>query len=495
MKRVLGNLAWATASKLFDAAVRFLTVPIVLAHFGKLDFGLLALAYSISVFLAIADFGLNVNAVRRLSEYVLTGDTAGAGRLVRACSFYYAWIGGVNFVAVVGVGAMGASWFNLAPEQASDFFWMMVALGFSTLLYWCFAVHRQLIQAAGQLGWDERNNLICAFGLAALVWLTVHGGLDVVTYFVASLAIGSIPIALRVWKARRLIPGLSIGFQRDWALFSPMVSSSALIFVMSLAQLMAVHFRPIILASQGTLEAVGDYRILQGVVSFALMVSGGLFNVIYPEVARLESQGDKKRLRDLAYRGTSLLMWCHLLLLLPLMLASELILGLYVGSAYTHLALPLALWLLTCISGHNAILSSVLLSRGRLGPLTVTSVVNALLSLGLAWILVPDYGLNAVVWTYLLYFVVQTVVFYIYLMPPLGLGSVLEIAGVAIRPMLWSGVAAAAPMFVAIRYGAPMWAAGVVAGLGIVVAWLSVGHGWRDVKFLFMSGRHEVRIP
>lgn len=495
MKRVLGNLFWTTASKLLDAAVRFLTVPIVLAHFGKLEFGLLALAFSINVFLAIADFGLNINAVRRLSDHLVAGEGALLNRLVRACSFYYTVIGAINLVAVLVLGWMGPTWLKLDAAQAGDFFWMMSALGVASFVSWSFAVHRQLIQAAGQLGWDERNNLICTLCVALLVWLTVVAGLDVVTYYVATLVIGLLPVALRVGKVRRLAPEVRIGLQRDWHTFKPMVNASAMIFIMSVAQVMAIHFRPLILAARGSLEDVADYRILQGVVSFALLVSGGLLNVIYPEVARLEAQGDTRRLRELAHRGTGLLLWGHLLLVAPLMLASGQILQLYVGDAFTYLALPLALWLLTCIAGHNAIFSSVLLSRGRLGWLTSTSVFNAVLTLALAWWLVPAYGLDAVVWTYVLYFVLQTIVFYGLLAPPLQLGTLAQIARIAVRPVLGVGLAVALSVAAVVQFGGPLWVAGLLSALTIVCAWALVGGGWRGVRALFPGAARGALSP
>jgi O-antigen/teichoic acid export membrane protein len=254
-----------------------------------------------------------------------------------------------------------------------------------------------------------------------------------------------------------------------------MVNASLLLFLMSLAQMAANNLRPLLLASQGTLESVADYRIIQGVVSFALMVSGGVLNVVYPEVARLEAQGDTGRLRDFSQRGTSLLLWAHVLLLVPLALSSELILRLYVGAEFTHLTLPLAVWLLTCMAGHNAIFSSVLLSRGRFGLLTASSIFNAALTLWLAYLLIPQHGLNAVVWTYVLFVVLQALVFYGFLIPPLRLGSLRQFALMLFKPVAGAAVATVLSLALAHTVGLPLWTAGLFAALAIVV--LSLGFG------------------
>lgn len=488
MKRVLHNLIWTTSSKLADAAVRFLTVPIVLGHFGKAQFGLLALAFSINVFLSIADFGLNINAIRRLADYQARQDWPAVAKLVRSCSFYYSLIGFVNLAGVLVVGWMAPQWFNLDAVQAETFMWMMVSLGVASWLGWSFAIHRQIIQAAGQLGWDERNMLFCTVGAAALVGLTVWLDLTLVSYFIGSMLVGCIPIVLRLNKVRQLVPGLTIGFKADWQIFKPMVNTSLLIFMMSLSHLMANNFRPIILAAEGTLNDVADYRIIQGVVSFALMVSGGALNVIYPEVARLEAEGETGRLRELTYRGTSLLLWSHMLLLVPLALCSELILRLYVGPGFVHLALPLALWLLTCLAGHNAVFSSVLLSRGMIGMLTLTSVVNAAATLALAYVLVPAFGLNAVIGTYVLFVVLQTLVFYLLLVPKLGFGRWHDVLRIMVTPLLGSLVAAAVSVGIASALHAPLWIAGVISAIVIIGLGWSIGDVAKNLRF-FARGR------
>lgn len=419
MKRVLGNFFWSTTAKIVDAGLRFFAVPLVLHHYGKLSFGLMALAASINVFLQIMDFGLNIGAVRYFSERLEQKDWKGIGDIVHSSLFLYTAIGALNLFAIGLVSVFSESWFDLNAEQLHPFRVMLVALALQSLVSWTFSIFKQLVAALGEVGWDERNGLITSIISFAFAPLCIWTGLSIEVYFSLTMLAMLFPIALRLRRCKAAIPGLQLRWRWDWKKHKDILFTSGLVFLMSTIQFSASNLRPFILANQSNLDAVAEYRIIQQIANALAIIGAGLFSVIYPEVSRLNAQGRIPELRELALRGTRLLLLAYTVLCGSAALASPWILELYLGTEYQHLSGPLAIWLLTVGSGHIAILSSIALLQKNLTALTISSAVSAATSLILNVIFAKQYGIWSATLCYALYMCMQIAFYYIYLMPKL----------------------------------------------------------------------------
>lgn len=458
MKRFLGNLVLVTGSRVLDGAVRFITVPIVLGHFGRNDFGLMALAFSLHVFLTIAEFGVSANVVRRFSTLFVEGRLDEVRRLARVATSVYLGIGLCNVVLVLVLGTFGGSWFNLEPREAGIFFWMMLSLGVSSLFSWTFSVHRQLLQANSQVGYDEALNLVATAGTVLVLVATLALGLDVQTYFMLVLVPPLVPMLLRVRRCQRLVPGLGLRLAGEWSLFRPLVAGTLWLIVLSVADMAANHWRPVILAQLTGLEPVAEFRIVQQLAMAASLVLTGFMNVAYPAVARLDAADDRERLQRVLRYGSRLLLWAHVAVLVPIAFVAEPLLRLYVGAAYAHLALPLVLWLLSMVTYHYTIITSFVIARGRVRVLALSAAANAALSLLVAYLLAERWGTLGMVLSYSLYVLGQMVVLYLVALPAAGGGSGLALAArVLPRPLLAAMACAAAAVALPLWLGAPLW--------------------------------------
>lgn len=476
MRTVARNFILVTASRLIEGGVRFLTVPIVLGYFGREDFGLMALAYSLHVFLTLADFSISANVVRRFSDHLVAGDNGAVQRLARVATSVYVGIGLLNLAAVLLVGVFAEHWFKLAPAQAQAFFWMMLSLGVSSLLTWAGMAYRQVLHAAQQVGLDETYNLLATVGTLVVLGATLWWRLDLVTYFALVLLPPMLPLWLRARRACQLVPGLGFGLSADWPLFRPLLAGTLWLLLMTLADLAANHFRPILLARAEGLETVTDFRVMQQVAGFATLILTGAMNVAYPAVARLDAAADHTRLRLVLQQGSRVLLAGHVAVLVPMAFGSALLLELYVGAAYRALALPLALWLLSLLALHYSIVMSFAMSRGQMRLLALGACTNAVVSLALAYGLAPRWGLQAMVASYAAYVLLQMLLMYLLALPAAGGGSGRTLAlQVMTRPLglalllglpigaglhgagqpLWLG----APLFLA-AFAAAMWGPG-----------------------------------
>lgn len=458
MRTVARNFVLVTASRLIEGGVRFLTVPVVLGYFGREDFGLMALAFSLHVFLTLADFSISAKVVRRFTEHLAAGDTGAVQRLARVATSVYVGIGLLNLAGVLLLGAFAESWFRLAPAQAQAFFWMMLSLGVSSLLTWAGTAYRQLLHAAQQVGLDEAYNLLATLGTLLVLGATLWWRLGLVTYFVLVLVPPLLPLYLRARRACRLVPGLGFGLSTDWSLFRPLLAGTLWLLLMTLADMAANHFRPILLARVEGLETVTDFRVLQQVAGFATLLLTGAMNVAYPAVAKLDAAADHARLRLALQQGSRVLLAGHVAVLVPMAFGCGLLLDLYVGAAYRALALPLALWLLSLLALHYTIVMSFAMSRGQLRLLALGACTNAVVSLALAYGLAPQLGLQAMVASYAAYVLLQMLLMYLMALPAAGggRGSTLALQ-VMVRP-LGLALLVGLPLGAGLRWTAqPLW--------------------------------------
>ena len=90
----------------------------------------------------------------------------------------------------------------------------------------------------------------------------------------------------------------------------------------------------------------------------------------------------------------------------------------YVGKEFTHLSFWLNIWFITLlISNHILALSSIVLSGSNLKPVTISTAVSTVISIVIAWIFAPSYGVGAVVISYLIYIAMMISFYYIYYIP------------------------------------------------------------------------------
>jgi O-antigen/teichoic acid export membrane protein len=263
-------------------------------------------------------------------------------------------------------------------------------------------------------------------------------------------------------KVSSMIPGFKVRLAPNWPLFKPLIGTSAWLFALMFAEVMAANYRPVILSQRAGLASVADFRVLQQIAGLALLVLSGFMSVIYPVVARLDAANDHARISAAVTSGSRLLLWAHLSVLVPMAFLSEYMLRVYLGSEFVRLAGPLSIWLLTLIAYHNSILTSLIMTRGRIAVLAMTAMANTVFTLVVANLLATQYGVNAVVYSYSLYIILQLAVMYLVSAPAAGAGGGLALVSqVLSKPMVCALICAALAL-------------GVVDLVGANIAWCAL---------------------
>jgi O-antigen/teichoic acid export membrane protein len=215
------------------------------------------------------------------------------------------------------------------------------------------------------------------------------------------------------------------------------------------------------------------------------LVLTGFMNVAYPIVARLDAANDQARLSLVMRQGSRLLLWGHLALLVPMAFATPLMLHLYVGQNYVQLAGWLSLWLLTLTTLHHTIISSFVITRGKVRLLALGALFNAALSLGLARLFAAQWGVAAMVLSYGVFMVFQMLVTYLLALPAAGGGSGgRALLTVLPAPVLAAGLAGGLSVALMAWMQWPLWCGAPAFLAFFALLAIGPGHVLRDLRLL-----------
>ena len=373
--------------------------PRLIAHFGRAEFGMLAVAQSLVGYLGLVDLGLRPSLSRMVTARRAVGEEAEVHRLL---STAFAWLA----PAALLVGC--ASWWaagqtaSLGPAlglsaDAADRVAPFLGLKGTELAVELLLSPLLAANAAG--GRLAQVNLLRAghrlVGMAAGIATVVYA-LPLTTLALASLGATAASAVVHLWMVRRDLPGffprpsqLDRGHARELLGLASQTTLGSMV--------MLVAFRSDALVIAGTLgtAAVALYAPLFQWAETAMRWTARIGAAVVPEftarVVRQES-GPAAGLYG-AMLERSLLI--ALLGAIPVAAIGDLAASRWLG-VEVPLALTVMLALLLVVHMPVSVSARYQLAQGRLWSATVVSVASGLLNLGLSLILVRPFGLAGV---------------------------------------------------------------------------------------------------
>lgn len=445
--KIAKGFVWTTAVNVTKALYGFVSVPVLIACFGKSDYGLIGLAMSINVYLRLMDIGLNSTNVRFFSDWMAKGENGKVGRLFGTSLSIYTFIGLLNAVIVLLVGFFSASIFNLEPQQASVMNNLCLILALSSVINWFVSCFEQFIRAGEHVGWMQKITMIPVLAQFLFLGLTVLAGLSIETYFLLTALSMVLAIPFCISKIRAMCPFISFRPRFDRQTVRQILPYFASIFSFGIFQFSMNYLRPVFLGMNGTVESVADYRILNGIVSIAVMIGSSFLAILLPSSSKAVSLDDRAAQDRIAYSGTKFVSVVICFCCFGLVSISRELLDLYVGEQNAYLLPWLVAWLAIMSLTHNQAISSLILSRTDIRAISVMTAISSVTGLCLCWFLIPVFGVGATVIAYGIYLVLQLSFYYFYYWPKVMKIDSAKVFVSSFAPYLVSGAAAAAAAF------------------------------------------------
>lgn len=418
-KKIVSDTIWGILSKVFDAAAKFLTIPLLVSFYGKHDYGIIALVFSLNAYLRLMDMGMNIGSIRFFAMWIAQGEWNKIGKVSRASIVFYGAIGIINGIIFIVLSRYGQALFNISPSQEPIFKAIMLVLAASTIFNWASNVISQLLTAHNEIGWVNKVTIVSSILNFLTAFLAIKLGLPLSTYFFLYVLSTLVIIPLNIYKLKVYNMPLRnlLSPKWDFLAFKEILNYGVAILAMGVFQFTADNLRPLLLGkfSINGLEVLTDFRVIQTVIAL-LMTLGGVFRqVLLPSSSKMLADKNEAGIHKMVYEGTKYITIFLSMIVFIMILNSEILLGLYMGSSYHVLALWLSLGLITALIGlHKSAIDSLILASGQTRFLVYISALGCLVTIPITIYLAPKYNVGAAIIGYLIYNLIEFFAYYLF---------------------------------------------------------------------------------
>ena len=94
----LSSFFWSTLSKVLNAILGFVSIPLLLGFYGKADYGILSIATACNGYMHLLDLGMNTGAIRYFSLWKAEKKFDLIQKVAHTNITFYMIIAGVNAI-------------------------------------------------------------------------------------------------------------------------------------------------------------------------------------------------------------------------------------------------------------------------------------------------------------------------------------------------------------------------------------------------------------
>lgn len=434
------------------------------------ELGAYGLVASLAGYLLVLRNSVAASAVRAMASAVDPGER---GHVFAAAAALYAVVGLATgiLIAAVSVAVAGLVLDGELARQARIGglgLGALTAVGIAASVYLdALRAERRFVQAAGA------EMAAVAIYLVVMVTLILAGAaLGVVIALSGALPLLS-GVLCAVIARRAGLPRVLGGSGRERRHTAAIVPTAGWLLVIELSNLFMYASGRIVLGAYRTPSAVGQYEGPVRAHNLLYALGGALAVPTVPTASRYMAEGDERRMRELAVRGSRYTLALFVPLCVTLMALAKPILGVWLGERYTGgasaLTILVAYWLLY---GALVVTPGFLVGVGRAPEIARLMVVLAVANLALALVLTPKVGVEGPALATTIPFVLAF---------PLMLRNGLLATGVALSELVRRAFAPAyglglllAAILVAVRLiadPAGLASVGLVAVAGVLAFW------------------------
>lgn len=373
-------------------------VPMLLHHFGSIQYGLYAALTSIVGYFTLLTFGSALAVPRYVAEHAARGDNRALGEFVSTYLAAHAVVAVLGFAVAFGIAPLLTRVLDVPPDMRS-----MVAPAFRLVAAgWALGLAAGLLQSLlTGLGDVGLANLAASARtllnlLAVFIAIRVNGDLQLllVALMSSSLA-GSVMVALLV---RRRHPGIPISPRlAGLATLRSTRVSAGYYWLMQVAAVVVMGTDNIIIGAFAGVGSVAAYAVAFQLWSLALAILWSGIDALQPFISRWNVEKEHARLRMGYLLATRYTFAGGAIAAIVLIWLGPAIVHLWVGTALVidrSLLTVFAAMLLTATPIHTAAL--MLAGLGKHRPVALGGAAEAALNLVLSLILVRTMGVPGV---------------------------------------------------------------------------------------------------
>lgn len=412
----VSSLFWSSLSRILNAVLGFITVPLLLGYYGKAEYGLLSIATACNGYMNLLDLGMNTGAVKFYSQWKAEGNIDKIFRVARSNITFYMVIAAVNILLLLGIAFLGERLFSVTHTQFLQIRICLCIIALFSIISWVTTVFNQLLIADKQMTFTMQVQCVQTLFKAALVICVIYAHIELTTYFFFLTALVSVAFLPYAFKCKR--DSLIDSFKPAWYWddFKVVIMFSLSIFALSLFQVTATQSRPIILSmfAKNGATAVANFRIIEVVPQLIIMIGGTFSGIFLPKTAEMVARKDVASMKAFAYKWTTNTTAVVAFMCFPFILCAKETLSAYVGREYSVLSPWLIIWCITVlIQMHTTPGNALVLAHGKTKLLVRVTAVGCIASMLLNVFLCKYFEIGSAIMAYFFYVCVIIGLYYV----------------------------------------------------------------------------------
>jgi len=412
-QKILFNSASNVAYFATQVAVVFFVLPILVHGLGDNRYGVWTLVNSVIAYMMLADLGVGAAVVRYVARYDGLDDKEAINQVFSTSLAIFACGGASALLVTAAIAMFWKQPFGLADDLASDMRFMLTVLGVNFSLLLPMGNYKTVLLGFGKYPTVNvirvSTLLVRNAAFVTIIWL--GGGLRAIA--LAVMAGSVLDMVACAWAAHRFVPSLQFCFRFiNRKTFRLIWGYSAFVFLSVIVGRIGSQSNTLVIGAFLPAAAVTYFGIaasLSGQAGDGLRVA---IAVLTPAVSKWDALGNCSAVAALLVRGTRYLLYLAVPIQVGLLFLGRPFIALWMGPKYADLCYPplaiLALSLTVALA--MAMASRILEGIGRVRSLFASTVIQAVLTVGLSLLLVRPFGILGVAWGTALPLAVQSIV-------------------------------------------------------------------------------------
>lgn len=399
--RLARNSVWNMIGWAGVLVMTIASLPWYLRLLGETQYGLMVLVMGIVAPLGVLDLGMSDATVKYLAESIGRGDLEGTKRYAHSSLAFGVVAGVLGAMVIISIADhIVTKLFNIPVEHQAL---ARLSIRWVSVL-WFFMQLRQPLM--GVVSAMQRYDVLstvtmitqgCVIG--AGLWSLITGG-NLAEMIQAQALTAAAFSGIWGFVAWRLCPPIRFPVRVDLHSLRRMFSFGLWQMVNSLGSILSAQSQSWLLGILLPVKTVGYYNIAAKVVSIGYMASYKVGQVLFPEVSRMQGQGDEGGAARLAVNASWLLTTLSAMLFVPLVVFAHDLLRLYLNLSMadnsTEVLRILAIG--TGLGCSFAIPSFYLLGTGRSKWLAAMSLLFGIVTFVGCFFLIPILGISGAGW-------------------------------------------------------------------------------------------------
>lgn len=442
IRKLIRNSYFTIGDKIIAVLVQFISIPVLLSVYGKDNYGLIALAASLNIFLAILNFGLPMGFPKFVAEWLAGKNSSDLYPVSGTVFSLYISIGVVSLAFLLIIAFLFISVFNVTPEQMPVLRDLLVVTAVTALVAMPANFLDQILVGAQDL-WFVSLTQIAKNAIYILLIAYIYVSPDSISLLWFYILQNLITFSMVAFKIRRWRHfGSYRIFMPQWQLKStvPVLKYCMALMTFSIFTLLDNASKPLIIGIYGenASEQMADFQIISIFRVFFMLLATSLMQALVPYLTQQSVIGGEAIYEKMITQGTKIIWAIGALVGGLTILLSEQIVILYVGSELLYLAPLICLYVIaTMYNIYVTGIAAAVLSSGKLAPMVWATCAGFIVSIVISLAFFQSLQLKAIIYSLVGYNIIHFLVLHFYyLKTQFLIDPISHLSRVALPPVL-----------------------------------------------------------